>query len=112
MAKKQETSADQTVEMTDTEAEPVLFPEADNTPEQRAIIRAAKKYQTAKNRHSLAVKECKPEMDDAEKKLIGLMQSAGISAFKFKSMKVTLESPAVKVKIKGIDESDAGDDDD
>lgn len=94
------------------EEQPPLFPELDDSPEHKALLKLAKKlYKIRADRHTALV-ESKAIEDKTQEELVGKMHEAGIVKFKFKTIVAEVIARSEKVKVKLEVEKDETDDDD
>lgn len=89
-----------------------LFPELDDSPEHKAILKLAKKLHKIRAERHAALVESKELEDKTQEDLVGRMHTASIMKFKFKAIVVEIvaRSEKVKVKLEVEEDSDAGDD--
>jgi hypothetical protein len=94
-----------------SEVQPPLFPELDDSPEHKALLKLAKKlYKIRADRHTALV-ESKAIEDKTQEELSGKMHDAGITKFKFKTIIAEIVPRSEKVKVKLEVEKEAGEDD-
>lgn len=96
-----------------TEESPeVLFPELDDSPAHKKLLRAARAFHKAKSERSQLLKTAKEKQDSAESTLVGLMHENKIEKFRHDGMTVEVFNGKEKavVKVEG-DEEDEGDSD-
>lgn len=96
-----------------TEDQPPLFPELDDTPERKAIIKLAKKLYKIRDERHKALTASKEIEDKTQVELVGKLHEAKIGKFKFRTLVVEMveRSEKVKVKLEVEDDKDNGDDD-
>jgi high-affinity K+ transport system ATPase subunit B len=88
-----------------------LFPELDDSPEHKAILKLAKKLHKIRAERHAALIESKALEDKTQEDLVGRMHTATITKFKFKTIVVEIVERSEKVKVKLEVEEEPGDDD-
>lgn len=95
----------------DGEEQAEMFPELDEAkPEQKELMRLAKRFGKAKADRDALLSTAKEKMDGAREKLIAQMHECNITKFKHKGVKAELFEQAEKVTVE-IDGDDASGDD-
>lgn len=89
-----------------------LFPELDDSPEHKAILKLAKKLHKIRAERHAALVESKELEDKTQEDLVGRMHTAKIEKFKFKTIVVEIVARSEKVKVKLEVEEEPGDSDD
>lgn len=89
-----------------------LFPELDDSPEHKAILKLAKKLHKIRAERHAALVESKELEDKTQSDLVGKLHDAKLTKFKFKTIVVEIleRSEKVKVKLEVEEDSNAGDD--
>jgi hypothetical protein len=88
----------------------VMFPELDDSPEHKDILKRAKRLINIRDKRKEALVESKAKEDAEQKVLVEAMHKANLTGFNHKGVKVEIVESSEKVKAKL--ETGAEDDDD